>query len=475
MITTLAPVLLDSRRAYRGGADALQDRQRRRLADQVRYARTYSPFYRDLYRKVPDQVGDLTGLPVTNKPTLMSQFDAWVSDPAVTFDMVAAFVADPARVGEKFLDRYTVATTSGTTGTRGYFLLDRRSLAVAQALAVRMLTGWLTRADVPRILTRRGRIAMVIATGGHYASAAAAAGLRRSRLRRRRIGVFSVQTPMADLVAALNGFQPAILAPYATTGLLLAAEQAAGRLHINPALIVLAAERLRPGSYDEIAATFGATVRQGYAATECPFLSYSCRHGWLHVNSDWVILEPVDADHQPVPAGVQSHTSLLTNLANRIQPLLRYDLGDSVLVRPDPCPCGNPLPAVQVQGRTADLLTFPATDPTHPAITITQLTLSALLDRVPGIGVAQIVHTAPTQLDIRLQAAPAADPEHVWAVLRHELTALLDVHALTHITLSRDPRPPQPTAGGKIRTVIPHRWAADPPQQSEQPRTEEQR
>ncbi|GAA3714149.1 hypothetical protein GCM10022204_36560 [Microlunatus aurantiacus] len=36
------------------------------------------------------------------------------------------------------------------------------------------------------------------------------------------------------------------------------------------------------------------------------------------------------------------------------------DLGDSILARPDPCPCGNQAPAIHVTGRTADILTFPA-------------------------------------------------------------------------------------------------------------------
>ena len=42
-----------------------------------------------------------------------------------------------------------------------------------------------------------------------------------------------------------------------------------------------------------------------------------------------------------------------STLANRVQPILRYDLGDSILQRPSPCPCGDPLPAMRVQGRTA--------------------------------------------------------------------------------------------------------------------------
>ncbi len=183
--------------------------------------------------------------------------------------------------------------------------------------------------------------------------------------------MFPVATPLPELVAQLNAFQPALLAPYATTAALLATEQQAGRLRIRPALVALAAEGLPDGEPARIAAGFGSIVGNSYAATECPFLSYSCRDGWLHVDADWVILEPVDADHHPTPPRQQSHTVLVTNLANRVQPILRYNLGDSVLQRPEPCPCGNPLPAIRVWGRTADLLTFPT--PSGQSVTLTPL------------------------------------------------------------------------------------------------------
>lgn len=48
--------------------------------------------------------------------------------------------------------------------------------------------------------------------------------------------------------------------------------------------------------YGRIATAFGAKVGNSYASTEVPFFSFSCKHGWLHVNNDWVF-EPVDADH----------------------------------------------------------------------------------------------------------------------------------------------------------------------------------
>ena len=215
-------LLCDARAAHRQGRAGLDRRRHERLVEMVSFARARSPFYRRLYQHLPEQLTDPVLLPVTGKAELMRHFDDWVTDRAVTLSAARAFVEDPALVGEKFLGRYTVGTTSGTTGTRGIFLWDERSLAVTTALLARLLGTWLTPADVLRMLARGGRIAMVNATGGHYASAAAAAALRKNRWGSDRIGVFGVHTPMAQLVAGLNDFRPAILAPYATMGALLA-------------------------------------------------------------------------------------------------------------------------------------------------------------------------------------------------------------------------------------------------------------
>lgn len=44
---------------------------------------------------------------------------------------------------------------------------------------------------------------------------------------------------------------------------------------------------------------------------------------WLHVKSDWFVREAVEEDLSPTPVGKWSHTVLLTNLANRVEPLMR--------------------------------------------------------------------------------------------------------------------------------------------------------
>jgi hypothetical protein len=92
-------------------------------------------------------------------------------------------------------------------------------------------------------------------------------------------------------------------------------------------LVLTSSESLPPGERDRISQAFGgAKVRDNYGASEFVAAGYDCGHGWLHVNADWVILEPVDDQYQPVPPGTTSHAVLLTNLANRVQPIIRYEM-----------------------------------------------------------------------------------------------------------------------------------------------------
>src|SRR5690606_11593217 len=196
---------------------------------------------------------------------------------------------------------------------------------------------------------------------------------------------------------------------------------------------------------------FRAQVRAVYAATECFFLSHWRDQHWYHVNIDWAVLEPVDADHRPVPPGEPSHTVLVSNLANRVQPFLRYDLGDSVLVRPDPCPCGSALPAIRVQGRAADLLAF---DTGAGRTELSPMLFGTVLDRVDGLDRYQLVQTAPDVLRVRLRRRAGADPERVWRTVRTDLAGLLDEHGAAGVVIERAAEQPEQSAGGKLRRVV---------------------
>lgn len=453
MTQTLLSLVRDVRRAKKEGPDGIAVRQTARLREMIAFAREHSPYYRELYRDLPEDVSDPAQLPVTSKQQLMPRFNEWVTDREVTFEQVRALVEDPDRIGERFLGKYTVATTSGTTGARGTFVVDDRTMAVTNAIALRLITSWLGVGDILRIITRRGRMAIIMAADGHFATAVAAARMRKSKSGKKRVGTFPAQTPLPALVEQLNQFNPVVMAAYASIASLLASEQEAGRLAIRPVLLALSAEGLPVDEYDRIAKAFGATVGNSYAATECTFLSYGCEERWLHVNADWVVVEPVDAAYQPVPAGQQSHTVLISNLANRVQPILRYDLGDSVLQRPDPCPCGNPLPAIRVRGRAADVLTFERANGTH--VSVPPLAFAAVMERIEGIDLSQIVQTGPTALRVRLRIASGSDAERIWQSLVEALNRLLAEHDLSYVQIEPASEPPEQSTGGKFRQVIP--------------------
>lgn len=450
MSDSFLSLLLDVRTARRS-ASAIVARQRARVADIVAFARANSPYYRELYGELAEQVADTTQLPITDKKTLMARFDEWATDRDVTLEKARAFASNPDLIGDRFLGKYTLATTSGTTGTPGIFVIDDGAMRVTSALALRMIRSWLGIGDVTRIVARGRRLAMVADIGHHSATSVAAARLLKSPSRRKRVQLLSVRTPLPELVAQLNAFEPTLVAPYASMARLMASEQEAGRLRIHPVLMVLAAEGLPLREYERIAEVFETKLGNSFAATECPFLSYSCDQHWLHVNADWVVVEPVDASYRPVAPGKQSHTVLLTNLANRVQPIVRYDLGDSIVERPDPCPCGNPLPAIRVQGRSADVLSFRTESGEQVAIA----PLAFEVDHVPGVELFQIVQTTPTNLRVRLRLAASADQDRTWQAVQSEIGRLLSQHRLEQVTVTRASEAPEQGTGGKYRTVVP--------------------
>lgn len=291
-------LIWDAWRTRKKGAGAIAQRQRARLADMVAHARANSPYYGELYRGLPDRVENADQLPVTDKKMLMGRFDEWCTDRAVTLEAAEALVDDSSRIGEWFLGKYTVMTTSGTTGRRSIFLVDDRTMAVVTAMMLRWMGDWLSPSDILKIIARRGRMAMVMAIGGHFASAVAAARLKKRR--GKQVEVLSAHMPMTELVARLNSFQPAMLAPYASMAAMLADEQEAGRLDIHPVLLALSAEGLPQEEYGRIARVFNTKVGNSYAASECMFMSAMCDQGWLHLNADWVAFEPVDVAYRPV-------------------------------------------------------------------------------------------------------------------------------------------------------------------------------
>lgn len=447
--------VLDLWRAQREGPIGLAQRQKTRLAALVVHARKLSRFYRRRYRDLPAEGVLLRDLPPVTKRELMASFDDWVTDPRVTLAGVEAFIANPALIATPYYGEFFVCTSAGTTGHPGVFVYDRRAVDTYRAIsASRIVPAWAGVRGLLR-MTRRGfRWAAVVGTGGHYAGAGwMELERRRSRWLSHAYRVFAVRQPLAELVAALNGFDPAILTVYPSALELLADEQLAGRLHLRPVFVEIAGESTTHDASARAAAAFGCPIRNVYAASEFLVMAFSCPHDWLHVNSDWAVLEAVDEGLRPTPRGEPSHTVLLTNLANRVQPIIRYDLGDSVLVRPDSCPCGSPLPAIRVVGRRDDILRLIGAD--GRIVKIVPLAISGVVDETSGVHRSQLLQTGPSTIRVRLERKPGADEEKVWRDVAANLSAYLAQQRVANVDIVRASEPPEQSARfGKFRQVI---------------------
>lgn len=409
-----------------------------------------SAFYRRKWRGCDVSAAGFERLPVVGKRELMRQFTDWLTDPDVSLRALRAFVADPDRIGQPFLGEYIVWEGSGSSGEPATFVQDAPSLAVYDALEAsrRSVTRTWERLLDPLLVSQRH--AFVGATEGHFASV-----VTMQRLRRLYPWLtagwrtFSILQPTPALVEQLNDFAPTTLATYPTAAELLADEAERGTLRIAPREIWTGGETLSRAVRQRTQRVFGCALRNSYGASEFLPMAWECGHGQLHLNSDWLILEPVDEHYRPVPAGRLSHTALLTNLANAVQPLVRYDLGDQVLLELERCACGSPLPVIEVLGRCDDTLRMAGRD--GRSVTLLPLALTTVLEETAGVFDFQLEQLDDRTLKLHLGPASAqAGP-----ACRHALQAFADAQGLARIriVLSRG-QPLRKGRTGKVRRVL---------------------
>ena len=445
----------DAWKAAREGKQGIARRQHERLQALVSYARTHSRYYAEAYRDVPEPCSDVRQLPVVTKVELMRHFDDWVTDPAVIKHQVEAFLADPALIGHDYLDRYIVCTTSGSTGVPAILVHDHGALVVYNVLGyIRSLPVFLSSLrNLGALLRGRARLAAVFVTGGHFlGNTMFARRIRKMPWRAKTQYLFSALTPLPELVQELHAFQPVMMSGYPSALEVLAKEQAAGRLQIHPVVINAAGETLTNTVRQRIAATFGCAVGNYYGSSEAVGLTYECQHQHLHVNSDWYILEPVDEHDQPVPAGQLSSAVLVTNLANRVQPMLRYKMGDRVTISPDTCSCGSPFPVMDVIGRPDEILSLPA--PQGGMVQILPLAIATVAEETPGVYSCQIIQTEPLKLRVRLAVKETGEEQSVWEALRGRLVSYLAAQGIPTVTIEKAPELPQlHPKSGKFRQV----------------------
>jgi phenylacetate-coenzyme A ligase PaaK-like adenylate-forming protein len=252
-----------------------------------------------------------------------------------------------------YLGTYRVFSTSGTSGLRALIVYSQEEFAQWVATSLRLFA---------RIgITPQTRLVAIGAPSPFHITRQLFAAFRSGRSGTPDL---SVLTPVDEIVDALNAYQPEAVLGYASIAALLAEEQLRGRLAIRPRIVGVSSEVLTDEARRAIRQAWNIEPTQVYASTEVLYLaSNEPPHPDLHTYDDLVIVEVVDEANRPVPAGRPGYKVLVTNLVNRTQPLIRYELSDSVTVSDEPDPLGLPYGRIaRIDGRSDDILELPGRD-----------------------------------------------------------------------------------------------------------------
>lgn len=388
----LITTMIQTHRGDKLSPNEIKKLQYKRLKKLVEYARQNSPYFKELYKDVGDNFS-LEDLPPTNKVAMMENFDTWITDSNITMERINEFTKDIENVGRMIDDKYLIFKTSGSTGNPATILYDKRNIDVASAVAA--FRTFARKEDFKKFMKNGKRTAGVFANYGFYLACGMSRYLQLQMPRKKNKITVDVNAPEEQIIKELNEFNPSMLSGYPSNLALLSNFK---ELTINPDVVITGGELLTDEIRSKLEEKFGCYVQTHYSCTEAGEVACECSEKHLHINEDWVIVEPVDKNNNPVGFGVRSDKVLITNLSNYIQPFIRYELTDRIIVHNEKCNCGKDSCWLEIEGRTDDILEF------ENGILIAPMSFYKILEEIPEIKRFQLIQRSSNKLELRLLA-----------------------------------------------------------------------
>lgn len=184
--------------------------------------------------------------------------------------------------------------------------------------------------------------------------------LRDRLLRTALLPAFEMsEAKLDEFVAAIRAQRPRMLFGYpsALSHIARHAESRGQRLDdLGVKVVFVTSERLYDDQRAQIERAFAAPVANGYGGRDAGFIAHQCPHGGMHITAEDIVVELVDGEGRPVPTG-QPGEVVVTHLATRDYPFIRYRTGDVAVLDDRRCACGRGLPMLkEIQGRTTDFV-----------------------------------------------------------------------------------------------------------------------
>ena len=331
--------------------EEMQRLQGKKLREMLRYAFTYSAYYREIFQAkgiTEDNIGivPLPDFPTIDKAVLLQHFDEIVTVSDLKQEDLRTFAEQKEQDRALYKGKYHIVHSSGSTGKPGYFVYDD---AAWNKMLLGIIRAALWNMSMPQILlllAKGPKIAYIAATDGRYGGAMAVGdgvdgvGAKQIHL--------DIKTPLEEWIYQLRQFQPNMIIGYPSAVKILGELVERGDLKLNVFRVISCGEPLGASLRHYLEKVFEAEVINFYGASESLSLG-------VETDSKEGMLLFDDMNYVEVEDGVM----YLTSLYNFAQPLIRYRLSDSLTIQEatphSRYPFGR---AVGLLGRNEDLLWF---------------------------------------------------------------------------------------------------------------------
>jgi phenylacetate-CoA ligase len=407
--------------------ERLQVLQVERLRALLQQAGAHVPYYRDLFREsgfdplAVTKVADLQHLPFLTKPLIR---------------------ANSGRLRHDHAQRLARFNTGGSSGEPLVFFIGAERVSHDVAAKWRATRWWGVDIGDPEIVVWGSPIEL----GSQDRLRAWRDRLMRTEL----LPAFEMsESKLDDFIRRIRARGPRMLFGYpsALSHIARHAEKRGERMDdLGIRVAFVTSERLYDDQRSTIERVFGCRVANGYGGRDAGFIAHECPNGAMHLTAEDIVVEIVDGDGRVLPPG-QAGEIVVTHLATKDYPFIRYRTGDVAALGQTACPCGRGLPALQeIQGRATDFVV--AADGT----VLHGLALIYILRELPGVRQFKIVQESLQATRILIVNDEAFDPACV-PEIQAKARARLGAQVRISVELVDDIPPER---SGKYRYVVSH-------------------
>jgi phenylacetate-coenzyme A ligase PaaK-like adenylate-forming protein len=357
----------------------------------LQYVWNQSNFYHEYYSSYGIKERDLANvtvrdLPLVTKNTLMENFDAVVTDSRLRKTVLEKWLQNNHDPRQNFHDNFVVVHSSGSSGNIGIFVYDLATWQLANSVLASHLPALVNNGE------RKTRFAFYLASHGHFAGVSTAVRMRPDV---NEWLILSVLEPVENVVAQLNNFQPHQLGGYSSVVATLAELELKGKLHIQPQRIIVSGDKLTSSMGHTIYEAWRAPIYDVYSASEATWIALKeSEQDQMVVLDELNIVEVLTDKNEPATLGGEGRV-IVTNLYNCILPILRYELGDHVVLGLEQSKA--PFTTIRdIRGRASTALPVILNDGTRDAIN--HIVLSEFY--VPGVEKVQFISKRPDHVQV---------------------------------------------------------------------------